>query len=169
MRNLGIIVLSIILLASLGSCSKEENWAFKTDQLYQKNKKSVTIKQGVWGTVTERTGNWMPSPDIYQTAKQAPIKCTIRFYEPVTFDDFQREGISIYNITDVPTKLIAETTSNKNGFFQIKLEPGEYSIFVIYNGEILAGSFDGVGNIGKFSISEKNKTEYNFVVNNAVD
>ena len=169
MRNLGIIVLSIILLASLGSCTKEENWAFKTDQLYQKNKKSVTIKQGVWGTVTERTGNWMPSPDIYQTAKLAPIKCTIRFYEPVTFDDFQREGISIYNITDVPTKLIAETTSDKNGFFQMKLQPGEYSIFVVYNGEIYACGFDGVGNIGKFSISEKNKTEYNFVVNNAVD
>ena len=83
--------------------------------------------------------------------------------------DFQREGISIYNITDVPTKLIAETTSDKNGFFQMKLQPGEYSIFVVYNGEIYADGFDGVGNIGKFSISEKNKTEYNFVVNNAVD
>lgn len=111
----------------------------------------------------------MPSPDISQSAKQAPIKCTIRFYEPVTFNDFQREGISIYNITDVPTKLIAETTSDKNGFFQMELQPGEYSIFVVYKGEIYACGFDGVGNIGKFSISEKNKTEYNFVVNNAVD
>ena len=169
MKYTRITILCIILLATLCSCIRE-NWAYKTDQLYRQNKKYITIEQGVWGTVTERTGDWMPIAGAQkgEGPNECPIKSIVRAYEPVSIADFEREGISIFNITDIPSKLVAETTSNKNGFFEMNLQPGEYSLFVTYDGETQAYGFDGIGNIGKITILENDKVEFNLVVNNAV-
>jgi hypothetical protein len=98
---------------------------------------------------------------------ECPIKCKVRAYEPVSIADFEREGISIYNITDVPSKIVAETTTNQKGFFEMNLQPGEYSLFVTYNGETQAYGFDGIGNIGKIAIFENDIVEFNLVVDNA--
>jgi len=165
MKYTRITILCIILLATLCSCTRE-NWANKTDQLYRQNKKYVTIKQGVWGTVTEKTGDWMPYIGERESGgpSECPIKCKVRAYEAVTHTDFEREGISIYNITNVPSKLVAETTTNTNGFFEIDLQPGVYSLFVIYEGEIR----DGSGDLLNVTVTEKHKLEVNLVVNNAV-
>ena len=168
MRNLGIIILSIILLASLGSCTKE-NWAFKTDQLYQKNKKSVTIKQGVWGTVTERTGNWMPGPGRpSKSAKEYPIQCEIKAYELTSFFDLERNGNSL-EITNIPTKLVAATTSNDKGFFEMELQPGKYSLFVIKNGEIQHSALimDVDNNVNKIIVNDEFASESNLIVDKA--
>lgn len=169
MKYTRITILCIILLATLCSCTRE-NWANKTDQLYRQNKKYITIKQGVWGTVTRRTGDWMPYLGERKSGgpNEVPIKSKVRAYEPVSLADFEREGISIYNITDVPSKLVAETTSDRNGFFEMNLQPGEYSLFVTYNGETQAYGFDGIGNIGKIAIFENDIVEFNLVVDNAV-
>lgn len=47
----------------------------------------------------------------------------------------------------VDTQLVAKVRSGRNGFFQIELDPGTYSVFAVEDGRLFANHFDGQGNI----------------------
>ncbi len=52
------------------------------------------------------------------------------------------------------TPLVATVQSAPNGFFEIPLAPGEYSLFAVEDTLLYANGGDGYGNIYPFTIEE---------------
>jgi hypothetical protein len=52
----------------------------------------------------------------------------------------------------IPAKIVATTSSDKRGFYQLELPPGIYSFFVKEDKAFYANSFDGEGRITAFEV-----------------
>ena len=91
------------------------------------NREKVTVTQGVWGTLTLMGGNWMP--DIWQSARVYLVSKEIVVYEYTDYKDVEFV-VSPWFISKINSRLIASTTSDEDGFFELELDPGKYSILV---------------------------------------
>jgi hypothetical protein len=57
--------------------------------------------------------------------------------------------------TDIQSKPLISVISKADGSFQIKLPPGNYSVFVKEPKGLFANLFDGKGNINPVTVNEK--------------
>ena len=130
-------------------------------------KKDPSITQGVYGTVIERYGDWMPGSTADHGER--PIACDVYVYEYTMLSDFGG-GISVnYPIDAMPKPFVAKTTSNAKGFYEINLAPGTYSIFLLDDGKLKAGNgLDDVGGITPVTINSDEKIELQLVLDHAV-
>ena len=130
-------------------------------------KKDPSITQGVYGTVIERYGDWMPGSTADHGER--PITCEVYVYEYTMLSDFG-DGISVnYSIDARPKPFVAKTTSNAKGFYEINLAPGTYSIFLLDDGKLKAGNgLDDVGGITPVTINSDEKIELQLVLDHAV-
>lgn len=129
--------------------------------------KEPSITQGVYGTVIERYGDWMPGSTADHGER--PIACEVYVYEYTMLSDFG-DGISVnYPIDAMPKPFVAKITSNAKGFYEINLAPGTYSIFLLDDGKLKAGNgLDDVGGITPVTINSDEKIELQLVLNHAV-
>ncbi len=144
-------------MSVLLSCQKDQ----PVDNDYSKY---VTIKQGVWGSVVFREGNWQPVIDWTQ-AKEYPVRRTICIYRLTPNSSAvpaSGEGPSFFD--QINTTRVAQTKSNKNGFYEIELPPGQYSVFVKENGCYYCNRFDGSGNLCPVTMSTNTATEINLLI-----
>lgn len=124
------------------------------------NRKHVTIDQGVWGNVWFWRGDFMPEC-IHGTIRA--VSREIRIYE-LTRDDqvtaTDRPAFTFFS--EVKSKLLATTRSDSRGFFQVRLAPGKYSIFVLERGLFYSNSLDNDLNIGSFEVVAGAPTKLQF-------
>jgi hypothetical protein len=115
MRTLGIICLFAILFTS-----------------------AFAQKQGINGQVFWLSGNQMPGPDKKSTPEQGIVR-EIHIYKITTMNDVVVEN-NYYH--DVKTELVAKVTSGRDGYFKVRLLPGEYSVFTVEPKGLFANMFD---------------------------
>jgi len=108
-----------------------------------RNIEKVTIDQGLWGDVWFWKGDFMPVG--FGTICQ--VQRTIYIYELTDDKDVVKAEPYTSFYSAINTKLVATTESNSMGFFQIKLEPGSYSLFVKEDNFYYSNLFDGHGDI----------------------
>ena len=135
----------------------------RTENLLEYNKNKVGIPQGLWGTLVKTEGNCFP--DERPICKQFPVKREIVVYEYATWNETTQSSIGIAFFTKVSTKLIATTTSDKEGFFQLELSPGKYSVFVKEKNLLYASRFDGYGGISPVIVEASKVSEINLDMN----
>ena len=109
-----ILILIIIALILISGCFKQK----------------VNIDQGVYGSSKIRTGNCMPRScsgiidclfgKRASTCKTEYLNTKVIIREPTNFDGLCHK--------DFESKIVAQTTIKK-GFYQLKLEKGNYSLF----------------------------------------
>ncbi len=133
---------SIFLITLTISCSRdtvsESNCYTEGDP--PRNSHKVTIKQGVWGDVWFWSGNFMP----IGRGEICQVKRKLHVYELTTFSDVEQiEYTSFYSA--INTKLVTIVESDNEGFFQIELEPGYYSLFVKEDGKFYSNLYDSNG------------------------
>lgn len=115
---------------------------------------------GAVGKVIWQEGNLMPSPDVKKTNAQ-PIQRIVRFYEVTNIKQTVGQAPLF---SKVATKLIAETKTNKEGYFQCKLKPGLYSYFTLEPDNLLfANNYNGNGEINVIEV--KNNEVVNLIIN----
>ncbi|MCF8337263.1 MAG: hypothetical protein K9I74_04705 [Bacteroidales bacterium] len=61
-----------------------------------------------------------------------PVERTIQVYEPTSPAEAEGRGPSF---EEVHTRLIAETESDEEGFYELELDTGRYSLFIIEKGK----------------------------------
>lgn len=120
MRALGIIYLFAIL--STTTCAQ---------------------KQGIKGQVFWLSGNQMPGPN-QSAAPQQGIVREIHIYKVATMNDVVMEN-NYYS--QVKTELVAKVVSAKDGYFKVRLPPGEYSVFTVEPKGLFANMFDATNRI----------------------
>jgi hypothetical protein len=152
-------VFSILFISvSILSCSKEmdseKGSNCSIDQTQEQNKNKVTITQGVYGTVFFTEGNCMPgSVGSTFSCRTCPVVRKVQIYEYTTFSDVTPLSPGSTFFTKVNTKLIREVQTDANGFFEVNLQPGSYSMMVVENGLFYANRSDGQGGIQPISIT----------------
>ena len=104
-------------------------WFNNIEALYRHNEAKKTITQGIWGTLIQREGDCMPStfPDV---CMHFPAQREILVYELTTEEQVVHDGSLRYFYSEIYTKLVAVTVSDDEGFYELALEPGHYSVFV---------------------------------------
>ena len=127
-----------------------------------------TINQGIYGKVTLYTGNCMPIAcsglDCFfskSSCKTSSVSRTIYIREPVTI-----EAMEIMYLKN-KTTLVKTIESSNNGFYQIELPPGTYSIFVEDESKEYCTGFGGQGEVCQITIGNEVR-EYNIIIDHAV-
>lgn len=124
-KNVLIIALGICTSFGFTSCEKNNN---------VEQKKSPTITQGVYG---------------YTSDGESPIAVDVYVYEYTKISDFEERYHSLndFPIDKMPKAFIAKTTSDKDGFYEIALQPGKYSLFLLNGDMLYANNFDSESGI----------------------
>jgi hypothetical protein len=128
--------------------------------------KEPSITQGVYGTVIERYGDWMPGSTADHGEK--PIACDVYVYEYTMLSDFGGAVSVHYPIDAMPKQLVAKTTSNAQGFYEINLAPGTYSMFLLDDWKLYANGCDANGGINPITINSNEKLERQLILDHAV-
>lgn len=133
-------LITVLALVAVTACSESDNPA--TPVRPDRNDDQVTIDQGVWGDVWFWQGDFMPGTP---TGTVTPVSREIVIFEPTTLNDvaYDRDGSGL--ITQILTNEVARTTSDTDGFFQISLPPGDYSVFAVEGDGFYANGTDGEG------------------------
>ena len=152
------VVISILSV----SCEKKEDVTVS---------KSPTITQGIYGQVLERYGNWQPVYDPNDTLRgYRPIEREVYVYEYTKDQDFDKVYIYCeYPADKMPKPLVAKTKSDKNGFYQVQLTPGIYSVFFEENGNMYANGLDAYGGIMPVSVIKDSVLHIDLILNHGVD
>ena len=160
MKNKILILVSFLLLFA---CEKDNyDWTNNITKLYQHNEKKISITEGIWGTLTQREGNWMPGAN--GNPREFPAQREIAVYEYTTINEIIGEPTSC----EVLTKLIATTTCDKEGFYELNVDPGQYSVFVNEQGKLYTNILDGYGGLNPVVVESSNISEMNLVIDYAV-
>ena len=159
------IVLIILAMLSLMACENKEKKNHVENPI-----EAPTITQGIYGQVRERYGNWQPFRDPDGTWGFRAIVRDIYVYEYTTLFDFdQRYYDYIIPADKMPKPLVATTTSKENGFYQIQLEPGKYSVFILDNGSMRANWDDENGGLQPVTIEEGSLLRFDLLLDNGCD
>lgn len=127
----------------------------------QRNNDKVTISQGLWGDVWFWEGDFMPmiSPSCASGTITAVVR-EIYIHELTTFDDVDEESPTFYSSINTP--LIAVAQSDTDGFFEVELSPGSYSVFAKEGDLYYANGFGHYGEIYPIEVVLNNLTEIRF-------
>ena len=159
------IVLIILAMLSLIACENKEK---KND--VETPIEAPTITQGIYGQVRERYGDWQPFRNPDGTWGFRTIVRDIYVYEYTTLFDFdQRYYDYIIPADKMPKPLVATTTSKENGFYQIQLEPGKYSVFILDNGSMRANWDDENGGLQPVTIEAGSLLRFDLLLDNGCD
>jgi len=134
------------------------------DQIVAKNNTKIAIKTGVSGTLLKIEGDCMPTRGI-STCKEYPVSRTLYVYEYTTFLNVVGYGPLYYTVN---SKLIGLCTADTEGFFQIALLPGKYSIFIKENDGLYANGLDGQGGINPVTVKTDSVSSIKLMLSYAV-
>lgn len=132
------------LFASI-SCEVEELIREVPDdpeELKEYNQFKTTIEQGVSGTILFQEGNCQPP--VGDSCKTYPVARKIRIYEFTTREETEGDGPFF---SEVNTRLVTTASSDKEGFYQARLAPGKYSLFIEEDSLLYANRFEQNGGI----------------------
>jgi hypothetical protein len=122
------------------------------------------IDTGISGFVRQAVGNQMPDPNEPRPAP-AVFETTVYVYELTPVTKTVRMGTSPI-FTKIETKLIDSVDTDKKGYYQFKLPPGNYSVFVKQEGHFFASIFDDKNNANPVKVEQGKVSALDVVVNN---
>lgn len=129
----------------------------------QLQEQAITIEQGIAGKILWESGNQMPSPDTPRNSGKRGVKRTVFIYE-LTNGSQATTTEGVFH-TNIQTKLVSQVVTDANGFFEIRLEPGTYSIFTKEDQGLYANLFDGQNNIFPVEVKKGEVTTIEFLIN----
>ena len=150
-----LFLLSFILAFSCSNSINENEQNKLPDNEYK-----VTINQGVWGNVWLWEGDFMPSTDNSSGGKITAVQRDVYIYEATNNSLLESSTNPMYFgdtfFTKINSKLIATIQSDKDGFFQIALNPGKYSFFVKIDNFFYSHGWESEGDIMPATVTISN-------------
>jgi len=119
------------------------------------------ISQGIQGTVTQLSGDQMPSDRPNQTAAETPITTTVWIFR----DRIPGEGSPQWSVADAQQHpaLICKVESNQTGQYKAQLPLGEYTVFAQYDEALYLNSFQGDGSFESVAVHADEIVELNLI------
>jgi hypothetical protein len=104
--------------------------------LYAQEPRAPSIHRGIWGRVVLSEGDCMPGPDQSNCRREGSSR-RVYVLEPVKSQDMDIARLKI------PGVVVADTISDADGFYEVEVPPGVYSVFVDERGEKYCNFFNG--------------------------
>lgn len=144
-----LLLAIIAIFAGCGSTSSES----KAVPLPPTNEEKVTITQGVWGNVWFWEGDFMPTfgGDGSRSGKITPVIREIFVHRMTTLAEILPYSTGTF-YSYVPSELVAVTSSDQAGFYQVALSPGIYSVFVKEGSVFYANKGDLQGRVNTVEV-----------------
>lgn len=158
-------LLPFLLLFALAACDKAvENPVDPCDlqAAYTANQSKVTITAGVWGTVSQMSGNCMPIVGPGSSCRHCAVQRTVRFYEYTLRTQATVAPNTGGFYSAFTTQLVREVPADALGFYQADLPPGTYTMVIVENGLLYANSIDANNGINPVTVTA-GLTQRNFV------
>jgi hypothetical protein len=136
----------------LWSCYKDKGVADKAgcdiNKVYADNSKKVSITNGVWGTVSNIEGDCMPTvPTCNSCSRNCPVQRTVKIFQyTLVSDGVTTDPYKVF-FDSFNTQFITPVDTDENGFFQVDLPMGHYTIVIVENGRLYANIRDGQGGL----------------------
>ena len=163
-------LLLIVLTLFFSFCSQKTSLVKKTatKQSYEtkyEDKMSfdyctATIKQGLYGCCTKRTGNTTPTTQT-NPCKWVAVKRTIFIYEETSMKQATLHGNWC---SEIKTKLVAQTESDGNGCYQLELPVGMYSVFVFEDDKYYFLRKSNNSILNPLTVDSNNVTKRNLII-----
>jgi hypothetical protein len=137
------------------SCHKDKEGEKSCDmaKVLEDNAKKATVTNGIWGTIAFMEGNCMPMIlPSGNSCKTCPVKRTVRIYESTQVDQATPQNFGGF-YDSFSTKLIKELDTDKNGFFQTAIAPGQYTIVVVENGKLYTFGASNSGTLSPLTVT----------------
>jgi len=132
------------------------------------NSGKVSITSGVWGTVSHRQGNCMPTASKQgTTCLECPMQSQVRIYAYTTFQNAKPATSGSPYFDSFSTTLFKTVNTDTQGFFQAQLPDGKYTIALVQQGKLYASMFDGQGGVWPLNV-QQGKVNMNLVLDQAV-
>jgi hypothetical protein len=163
-----ICILNLILFTSCETKKDPEDnpQIINTEELIKNNALKISLNVGVAGTLLKKDGNCMPMIGSSNTScRTYPVSRTIMIYDYTTTNEVDGWG-PLYK--SVHSKLIAQCKADQDGFFQVVVDPGNYSIFIKENDSFYANSFDGLGGIHPITVKNESVNVVTLILDYAV-
>ena len=140
------------------SCHKDNNNATQNgcniQQVYADNAKKVTITNGVWGTVSNVEGDCMPTvPACTSCCRNCPVQRTVKIYQYTLVSDGVTSDPYKVFYDSFNTQLVTQVDTDDNGFFQVDIPAGHYTIVIVENGKLYVNIMDGQGGLSPFTLT----------------
>jgi hypothetical protein len=113
--------------------------------------------QGIEGHVLLVSGNQMPSPDRPPSAGKG-IKTTLYIYPLTNLSQVERLEHSTF-YSRINTTLVKKIETKDNGYFKVRLSPGQYSLFLMKDTLFYANRFDDKNNIAPVAVVANKTTK----------
>jgi hypothetical protein len=120
------------------------------------------IKQGICGTIWLKQGNQMPAPGRVPSSGQ-PVIREIAIYQLTNLSE-AKNNAGIF--TGIKTALVAKTSSNAKGYFEVALPVGLYSVFVVEKEGLYANNFNGKESINAVEVLKDSVTSKDIYISN---
>ena len=150
------VALALALAAATVGCGDDPSGC-KGTQYPARHGDRVSIAQGLWGDVWFWSGDFMP---VCASGTITGVARPMRIYELTSMDQAVLARGPFFR--RVSTRLIASVTADRDGFFQVQLPPGRYSLFAQEDSLLYANSFDGLGNIYPVTVDSARVSETRF-------
>jgi hypothetical protein len=155
------MVLLLFAAGILGGCHKDDRGtdcpapvSCNMPKVYDGNAAKVTITNGVWGTIANMEGTCMPVIDpANTTCKTCPVKRTVKIHQYTTASNATASNGSTIFFDSFNTPLVAQVDTDVNGFFQVTLPPGQYSLAIVENGKLYANTRDAQNGLNPFTLT----------------
>jgi hypothetical protein len=127
--------------------------------------RKTMIKEGVSGYVRVWEGDFMPTITDGSSRKRGrsgtikPVAREILFYQPLKFTELTKSRNSPYFYEEPKDKFVKKANSDAEGFFEIELPPGRYSVLIKEEQGYYASSGDGQGFVMPVEVSQGKVTK----------
>ena len=158
-------LLPLLLLFALTACDKpvvDPVEACDLQAAYAANQGKVTITAGVWGTVSQMSGNCMPIVGPGSTCRHCAVQRTVRFYEYTLRSQATAAPNTSGFYSSFNTQLVREVPADPLGFYQANLPPGTYTMVIVENGLLYANGIDASNGINPVTVTS-GLTQRNFI------
>lgn len=168
MKKVWCLLLLSLCFACKKAVTNKQTESCNLKEIKTTNSGKVSITSGIWGTVSHRQGNCMPSVGTqFTTCLECPIQTQVRIYAYTTFQDAKPATPGGPYFDSFSTALIKTINTDAQGFFQTDLPNGKYTIALVQDGKLFANLSDGQGGIWPVSVSQ-GKVNIDLVFDTAV-
>ena len=150
-RTMKLLVLCLLITAStLVACAQKPRSA---------KAKKATVMEGICGTVVEKRGNHMPSPDsLRPNAGGTPVEREVLIFKRLAMNEVDAgENGFINSVRDA--KPIKTVMSGKDGKFCVSVPAGHYSVLVREPKGLYANLSDSQNNINPVRVEKGQKAQ----------
>jgi hypothetical protein len=165
--TLFIIIVLCLFIACIKAGDKMVNDKCNILTIQQQNSSRVTVASGVWGTVSLRQGNCMPTSDKTSTCSECPAEREVRIYSYTTIHDVEPVTSSPYLDKNFKTQLIKTVMADDQGFYQTELPEGKYTVVIVEDDNLYVPTFDVDGGLSTVTVKQ-GKVNLNLLINRAV-